>query len=54
MAMNDVMKTIKSPDIKILSQEFDNTCRISLSVRSDYAPALRNKLEGISGLSILD
>lgn len=52
IAMNDVMKAIKSSDIKILSQDFNNTCRISLSIRSDYAEALASTLAGISGVSI--
>lgn len=54
MVMNDVMKTLKSSEIKILSQEFDNTCRISLSIRSDHAQALKKTLCAISGLSMIE
>ncbi|MDE6528159.1 MAG: YigZ family protein, partial [Muribaculaceae bacterium] len=54
LVMNDVMKAVKSPEIRILSQEFDNTCRISLSIRSDHAPGLKSALSSISGLSILE
>lgn len=54
MAMNDVMKAIKAPGIKIISQEFDNTCRITISIRSDHAPALKSALSSISGLSVFE
>ena len=54
LVMNDVMKAVKSPEIRILSQEFDNICRISLSIRSDHAPGLKSALSSISGLSMLE
>lgn len=53
LAMNDVMRAVKQPGIRILSQEFDNTCRISLSVRSDEAPRLAALLSSIPTLSHL-
>lgn len=53
LAMNDVMKVVKNPEVTILSQEFDNSCSMTLSVRADYAPELSGRLGGISGVSLL-
>lgn len=52
LAMNDVMKVVKTPGITIVSQVFDNSCEITLSVRADSAPALSARLAGISGVSL--
>lgn len=35
LAMNDVMKIVKSENLAIVSQQHDNTCRMTLSVPSD-------------------
>lgn len=51
LAMNDVMRAIKSYDLKILQQEFDNSCYMRISVRADYSETLRNKLDDISGVT---
>lgn len=53
LAMNDVMKIIKGDDIKIIDQQFDNLCKISISIRSDFAPSLTNHIANIDGTSIL-
>ncbi|MCM1070843.1 MAG: YigZ family protein [[Clostridium] fimetarium] len=53
LAMNDVMKVVKNPEVTILSQEFDNSCSMTLSVRADLAPELSGRLGGISGVSLL-
>ncbi|MCC8071661.1 MAG: YigZ family protein [Bacteroidales bacterium] len=45
LAMNDVMKAVKSPDVKIVAQAFDNLCSMTLTIRADRADALRAKLE---------
>ncbi|MCQ2127820.1 MAG: YigZ family protein [Bacteroidaceae bacterium] len=42
--MNDVMKVIKELNPRIISQNFDNTCEIVLSIRKSLAPQLRSKL----------
>lgn len=52
LAMNDVMKVVKTPGITIVSQVFDNSCEITLSVRADSAQALSARLAGISGVSL--
>ena len=57
LAMNDVMRLIKSQGqdgaVKIVSQEFDNTCTITLSLPLDLLEEVSGRLNGISGTSIL-
>lgn len=53
MTINEVMKLAKDPEIKITDQSFDNTCSITMSIRSDKAEALRNRLTDIDGVSLL-
>lgn len=52
LAMNDVMKVIKVVDLKILNQEFDNDCRMTVSIRSDNAPMLVSRLADIDDVRI--
>ena len=42
--MNDVMRIVKEMSPRILSQTFDNTCEIKLSIRQSEAEELRNRL----------
>ena len=52
IAMNDVMKLIKSSPARISDQSFDNTCAITLSLPLDDAPALPDALSKLSGVSV--
>lgn len=54
MAMNSVMRAVKDPEIRIESQEFDNTCRMTLSVRTDRADSMQARLNDIEGTSVID
>ncbi len=49
--MNDVMKAIRQPGIKVLEQTFDNTCMVKLEVYRDLAPATKGALDKIDGLT---
>lgn len=51
MAMNDVMKLAKQPGVETLSQQFDNTCSMTVSTRADNFPLLYGKLADIDGLT---
>jgi uncharacterized YigZ family protein len=42
--MNDVMRIVKEMNPRILSQTYDNTCEIRLSIRQGEAEQLRNRL----------
>ncbi len=52
LSMNSVMRTIRDSDAKIVSQTFDNTCTIALSVRADRVDALAERISSIDGTSI--
>lgn len=47
-AMNDVMKIVKDLQPRIVSQQFDNTCSITLAIRRSMAPQLRARLEQLA------
>ncbi len=46
--MNSVMKVVKQMQPRILSQEYDNTCAITLSIRRSQAGELKERLENLS------
>lgn len=46
--MNDVMRIVKELEPRIISQTYDNTCRIRLGIRRNMAEQLRQKLEKLS------
>lgn len=53
LAMNDVMKLVKQPGIRTVSQEFDNACSMVVSIRADEAPRLASSLADIPSVTIL-
>jgi len=53
LAMNDVMRIAKMPCVKVISQEFDNTCRLVIETNLDDAPMVEGLLSSASGVSIL-
>jgi uncharacterized YigZ family protein len=52
--MNDVMRVIKDLNPQILSQNFDNECKMKLSIRKQQADNLISRFENILGLFIED
>ncbi len=52
MVMNDVMRAVKDPEVRIVSQNFDNSCEMTITIRADYADALSARLSDISGVSL--
>lgn len=46
--MNAVMKIVKDMQPRILAQDFQTTCSITLSIRKSLAEELKNKLNAIS------
>lgn len=52
LAMNDVMKIVKgTPEVRVLDQEFDNACRMTLAIRRDMATALATRIAGVPSAS---
>ena len=46
--MNDVMRIVKDMQPRIVSQTYDNTCEIRLSIRKSEAEQLKNRLNKLS------
>ncbi len=45
--MNQVMRVVKEMNPRIVSQTFDNTCLLRLSIRQSLAPELRARLNAL-------
>lgn len=52
LAMNSVMRLVKDPEVRILAQEFDNSCSMTITVRADNAAALTARLSDIDGVTL--
>ena len=46
--MNSVMRVVKELGPRIVAQDFDNTCRITLAIRRSEAQRLRERLQKLS------
>ena len=46
--MNSVMRVVKDMQARILAQNFDNTCSVTLSIRQSEAEELRQRLQKLS------
>ena len=46
--MNDVMRIVKDMQPRIISQTYDNTCQIKLSIRQSEAEQLRQRLQKLT------
>ena len=51
LSMNDVMKVVKDPEIKIISQTFDNACEMTVTTRADNRECVATRLENIDGVT---
>lgn len=54
LGMNDVMKLVKTADLTIISQEFDNLCTMTVQTRADNIPSLKSRITDIDGTSICE
>lgn len=54
LAMNDVMKLVKNGDLKVLDQQFDNVCSMTVETDADKMPALRERIAKIDGTSFIE
>ncbi len=46
--MNSVMRVVKDMQPRIVSQTYDNTCRITLAIRQSMAQQLQQRLDKLS------
>ncbi len=54
LAMNDVMKVVKDPGIKISDQVFDNACQMTVTTRLDNHKTIANRLLDIDGVTFIE
>ena len=54
LSMNDVMKLVKGGDVKMIDQQFDNTCSMTLQCDADKMPALKARIADIDGTSVIE
>ena len=52
VCMNDVMKVIKDEKPRIISQDFDNLCSITMAIRNSRADVLEDKLRKVEGAGV--
>lgn len=51
LSMEPVMRLIKSNDIKVLDQAFDNSCSMTIQMRADHIDEMQRRLSDIDGLT---
>ena len=52
--MNSVMRIVKEEEPTIVAQAFDNDCQMTLAIRASLMPRLRQRLEKVDGVSIVE
>jgi hypothetical protein len=50
--MNDIMKIIKEEEPAIISQKFDTSCAMQLSVRSSKSKSLISRFEYVESVGV--
>ena len=53
LGMNDVMKLVKTENLAIISQDFDNICTMTVQTRADNIAPLSRRIADIDGTSII-
>ena len=48
---DEAVKLVKSGDLKVLDQQFDNVCSMTIQTDADRLPALRDRLLAIDGVT---
>ena len=52
--MNDVMRIVKEDSPEIISQDFDNNCRMTLRIRKSQFDRLKERLQKVETLRIIE
>ena len=52
--MGEVMRIVKEENATVLSQDFVEDCRLTLSLRKNQMPRMRSRFENTFGVSILE
>ena len=51
-SMNDVMKAVKELEVKILNQNFDNLCTMTVAIRQSKQPMFEKRLENAENVKL--
>lgn len=54
IAMNNVMRIVKADQLKIVEQDFDNSCTMTVQTRADNIEMVRQKIADIDGTWIVE
>lgn len=54
ISMNDVMKIIKTTELTVVNQQFDNSCLMTIEIRKDIFESTKNRLSDIDGVTFTD
>lgn len=54
LAMNDVMRIVKQSAVRVLDQQFDNECQLTLQCDLDAMPALRARILKVPGTKAVE
>lgn len=54
LSMNEVMRVVKDTGVKIIAQEFDNSCAMDVSIRVDNRDMFVSRLGDIDGVTFRD
>lgn len=52
IAMNDIMRIVKDMQPRVVDQQFDNLCTMTLTIRESEAPQLIGRLEKVEGATV--
>ncbi len=53
LSMNDIMKIVKNSDLRVIYQQFDNNCTMTVECDADKIPALRESILTVAGTAVI-
>ncbi|MCC8115026.1 MAG: YigZ family protein [Bacteroidales bacterium] len=52
LSMNEVMRIAKMPQVRVISQQFDNSCSMTIECNLADSPMVESRLSSVSGLTL--
>lgn len=53
LQMNDIMRVIKDESLRVLEQQFDNSCVIKIEIRKTHVNSILSKLEKLENVKLI-